>query len=134
MCFHALIKKPAVPQAGGHELGPALAGVVTGKKGALATQFFGLLVHVVHVVHELVDEGDGDLLDLTFGVGHFTYEDVAAGVDRRLVSESSMVQVFLDGAIRSANCVCRNWRVWASSAWAWVMHSRTTASVTGSPS
>ena len=55
MCFHALLKKPAVPQAGGHELGPALAGVVTGKKGALAAQFLGLGLRV-HVVHELVDD------------------------------------------------------------------------------
>jgi hypothetical protein len=45
---------------------------------AFAAEFLGL---GVHVVHELVDESDGDLLDLGFGVGDFADEDVAGGVD-----------------------------------------------------
>ena len=61
-----------------HQLGPAIAGVLPGEELSLAAQFlrFG-----VHVVHELVDERDGDLLDLGFGVGYLAHEDVAGGVD-----------------------------------------------------
>ena len=65
-------------EAGAHELGPAVAGEVAGEELALAAEFLAL---GVHVVHELVDQGDGDLLDLGFGVGHFAHEDVAGGVD-----------------------------------------------------
>ena len=65
-------------KARAHELGPAVAGEVLGEELALAAQFLGL---GVHVVHELVDERDGDLLDLRFRVGHFADEDVAGGVD-----------------------------------------------------
>ena len=65
-------------ETGAHELGPAVAGEVAGEELALAAEFLGL---GVHVVHELVDEGDGDLLDLRFGVGDFADEDVAGGVD-----------------------------------------------------
>ena len=35
----------------------------------------------VHIVHELVDQGNRDLFFLALGVGHFTHEDVAGGVD-----------------------------------------------------
>ena len=38
----------------------------------------------VHVVHELVDQRDGDLLDLALGVGHLAHEDVAGGVNAAL--------------------------------------------------
>jgi nitroreductase len=62
----------------GHELGPAVAGVVAGEELALAAEFLGL---GIHVIHEFVDERDGDLLDLRFGVGDFADEDVAGGVD-----------------------------------------------------
>ena len=48
-------------EAGAHELGPAVAGEVAGEELALAAEFLGL---GVHVVHELVDQRDGDLLDL----------------------------------------------------------------------
>ena len=64
--------------AGRHEPGPAKAGKGPGKKSAGAAQLFGL---GVHVVHELVDERNGDLLNLRFGVGHFAHQDVSAGVD-----------------------------------------------------
>jgi len=70
------MSKPA--DVGGHELRPAVLLVVAGEEPAVAAQFFGL---GVHVVHELVDEGDGDLLDLGLGVGHLAHEDVTAGVD-----------------------------------------------------
>ena len=62
----------------GHELGPAVAGVFRGEELPLAAEFLGL---GVHVVHELVDQGDGDLLDLGLRVGDFADEDVAGGVD-----------------------------------------------------
>ena len=35
----------------------------------------------VHVVHELVDQGDGDLFDLGLGVGDFSDKNVAGGID-----------------------------------------------------
>ena len=60
------------------ELAPAVAGEVAGKEAARAAEVFRL---AVHVVHELVDERDGDLFDLRFGVRHLADEDVAAGVD-----------------------------------------------------
>ena len=63
---------------GGHEPGPAVFGVVGGEELALAAEFLGL---GIHVIHELVDQGDGDLLDLRFGVGDFADKDVAGGVD-----------------------------------------------------
>ena len=65
-------------KAAAHELGPAVAGEVASEELAFAAEFLGL---GIHVVHELVDEGDGDLLDLGFGVGDFADEDIAGGVD-----------------------------------------------------
>ena len=65
-------------KAGAHEFGPAVAGEVAGEKLALAAEFLGL---GVHVVHELVDQGNGDLLDLRFGVGYFAHKNVTGGVD-----------------------------------------------------
>ena len=65
-------------EPGAHQLGPAVAGEVAGEELALAAQ---LLALGVHVVHELVDQRDGDLLDLALGVGHLAHEDVAGGVD-----------------------------------------------------
>ena len=74
--YRASTSKP--PRLGRHQFGPAVFGIVAGKEAALAAQFFGL---GVHVVHELVDQRNGDLLDLRFRVGHFADQDVAAGVD-----------------------------------------------------
>ena len=65
-------------EGGRHEFGPAVAGVGAGEESALAAEFLGL---GVHVIHELVDQGDGDLLDLGFGIGDFPHEDVSGGVD-----------------------------------------------------
>ena len=61
-----------------HEPGPAVAGVGAGEEFALAAEFLAL---GVHVVHELVDQRDGDLLDLGLGIGDLADEDVAGGVD-----------------------------------------------------
>ena len=66
---------PAEPRI--HELGPAVAGKFLGEELALAAEFLAL---GIHVVHELVDEGDGDLLNLGFGIGNLADEDVAGGV------------------------------------------------------
>ena len=66
------------PEPAVHELGPAVAGEVAGEEGTFAPEFLGL---GVHVVHELVDEGDGDLFDLRFGIGDFADEDIAGGID-----------------------------------------------------
>ena len=65
-------------EAGVHEFGPSVPGEVAGEEFALSAQ---LLRFRVHVVHELVDQGDGDLLDLGFGIGNFAHENVAGGVD-----------------------------------------------------
>ena len=65
-------------QPGAHQPRPAVAGELTGEEPPLAAQFLGL---GVDVVHELVDQGDGDLLDLALGVGHLADEDVTGGVD-----------------------------------------------------
>ena len=65
-------------QPASHQLGPAVAGEVAREEAAHAAQF---LAFGVHVVHELVDEGYGDLLDLALGVGHLADEDVPRGVD-----------------------------------------------------
>ena len=40
-----------------------------------------LLAFGIQVVHELVYQRDGYLLDLALGVGHFAHEDVAGGVN-----------------------------------------------------
>ena len=65
-------------ETGAHQPGPAVAGEVAGEEGAPAAQ---LLAPGVDVVHELIDEGDGDLLHLALGIGHLAHEDVAGGVD-----------------------------------------------------
>ena len=65
-------------ESGAHELGPTVAGEFAGEELSLAAKFFGL---GVHVVHELVDQRDGDLFDLRFRVGNFADEDVAGGID-----------------------------------------------------
>jgi hypothetical protein len=57
-----------------HEFGPAVLGELAGEELALAAQLFGL---GVHVVHEFVNQRDGDLLDLRFRVGHLAHENVA---------------------------------------------------------
>jgi hypothetical protein len=65
-------------EGGSHELGPAVAGELTREEGTLAAELLGL---GVHVIHELVDEGDGDLLDLGLGIGDLADKDVSGGVD-----------------------------------------------------
>ena len=58
--------------------GPAVAGEVAGKELALTAP---LLTLGIDVIHEFIDEGDGDLLDLALGIGHFAHQDVAGSVD-----------------------------------------------------
>ena len=65
-------------QAGAHQPGPTVAGEVAREESPHTAELFAL---GVDIVHELVDEGDGDLLDLALGVGHLADEDVAGGVD-----------------------------------------------------
>ncbi|HUY33545.1 MAG TPA: hypothetical protein VMV69_12420 [Pirellulales bacterium] len=60
------------------QLRPAVFFEAAGEERRLAAELLRL---AVHVVHELVDQGDRDLLDLRFRVGHFADEDVARGVD-----------------------------------------------------
>jgi hypothetical protein len=63
--------------SGGEELGPTVSRELTGKELALAAELFCL---GVHIVHELVDQGNRDLFDLALGVGHLANKEVAAGV------------------------------------------------------
>ena len=65
-------------QADLHQLGPPIAGEFTGKERALPAQ---LLALGVEVVHEFVDERDGDLFHLALRVGHLADEDVAGCVN-----------------------------------------------------
>ena len=65
--------QPAVDQPG-----PAVAGEVAGKEFTLTAP---LLTPGIDVIHEFIDKGDGDLLDLALGVGNFAHQDVAGGVD-----------------------------------------------------
>ena len=63
--------------AGTRELGPAVLGELPGEESSLAPPFLAL---GIKVIHELVDESDGYLLDLALWVGHLAHEDVAGGV------------------------------------------------------
>ena len=65
---------PAEP--GVHQPRPAVAGELAHEEAALAAE---LLALGVDVPHELVDQGDRDLLDLALGVGHLAHQDVAGG-------------------------------------------------------
>ena len=65
-------------QAGVHQFGPAVTGEVIGEKAARAAELFAL---GVNVIHELVDERNGNLFDLTLGVRHLADEEVAGGVN-----------------------------------------------------
>ena len=51
---------------------------ISGEERGIAFEFLRL---AIHVVHELVDQGDGDLLHLGFRVGHLADQDVAGGVN-----------------------------------------------------
>ena len=56
---------------------PSVPGELSSEEGPLATPFLAL---GVQVIHELVDESDGYLLDLALWVRHLAHEDVAGGV------------------------------------------------------
>ena len=77
--------------------------VAQSEKLALAAEFLAL---GVHVVHELVDEGDGDLLDLGFGVGHLADENVAGGIDAAFgggVEHTILLSTWMDRIDRIKN-------------------------------
>ena len=71
------VERFVTAEAGAHQIGPPVAGEAIGKELSLPSQF---LAFGVQIVHELVDERDGDLLHLALGVGHLADEDVAGGV------------------------------------------------------
>ena len=75
----ALVDDPAARLAAIRDLTQrAMAGEVTGEELAIAAQLLGF---GVHVVHELVDQGDRDLLDLALWVWNLPHENVASSVD-----------------------------------------------------
>ena len=61
-----------------HEFRPAVAREVAGEELAGTAE---LLTLGVHVIHELVDETDGDLLDLALWVGDLAHQDVPGRID-----------------------------------------------------
>ena len=65
-------------QAGAHEPCPAVTGELPCEKRARAAKFFAF---GVQVIHELVDQGNGDLFDLALWVGDFADKNVASGVN-----------------------------------------------------
>ena len=65
-------------QAGAQQLRPGESLEVVHKEAAPAAEF---LAPRLDVPHELVDQRDGDLLDLRLGVGDLAHEDVAGGID-----------------------------------------------------
>ena len=65
-------------QAGVHQFGPAVTGEVIGEKAARTAELFAL---GVNVIHELVDERNGNLFNLTLGVRHLADEEVAGSVE-----------------------------------------------------
>ena len=74
------IKKQAfvAAEAFVQKVGPGVPFELAAEERRLAAQLLGL---AVHVVHELVDQGDRDLLDLRFWVGYLAHQDIAGRVD-----------------------------------------------------
>ena len=64
-----------------HQPRPAVAVELAHEEAALAAEFLAL---GVDVPHELVDQRDGDLLDLRLGVGDLAHQDVAGRIDAAL--------------------------------------------------
>ena len=88
-------------EAGTHKLGPAVAREFAGKELALSAEFLGF---GIHVVHELVDQSDGDLLNLGLrDQGTLPTRMSRAVSMRRLVSVSSMR--FLNGKLIQGDVV-----------------------------
>ena len=73
-CFGVEVEHFMPAESGVNEVRPAILGELAGEECALAAQFLAL---GVDVVHELVDERDGNLLDLTLGVRYLAHENVA---------------------------------------------------------
>ena len=93
-----------------HELRPAIRGKLAGEELPLPAQLRRL---GVHIIHELVDQGDGDLLHLGLRIGHFAHEDVTGGVDAAFgVGVEHEGGWEWDGsggsglAVRRAGCLC----------------------------
>ena len=77
-CLGVEVEHLVTTEAGTHKFSPAVAGVVAGKEITVAAELLRL---GVHIIHKLVDQGDGDLFDLAFGVGDLADKDVAGGID-----------------------------------------------------
>ncbi len=71
---HALLSTEGL----GHEGTPAEGGQIAGEKAALPAHLHGLLVQVVH---EFVDERQGDQLHLIGRYGELPHQDVTTGID-----------------------------------------------------
>src|SRR5437868_5779669 len=75
------VQRVLTPHAGSKQSAPAVFFEAVNEETSFSAQFFGL---GVHVVHELVNKRDRNLLDLTFRVWHLADKDVAARVDSAL--------------------------------------------------
>ena len=75
------VQRGVSAKPGVHQPRPAVAVELAHEEAALAAE---LLALGVDVPHELVDQRDGDLLDLRLGVGDLAHENVAGGVDAAL--------------------------------------------------
>ena len=71
-------KRFMAAQARMHQMLPAVTRELAGEEFTISAHRYGL---GVHVVHELVDQGDGDLFDLRLRVRHFAHQNVAGRVD-----------------------------------------------------
>jgi hypothetical protein len=102
-------------KAGTHEPRPAIPREFASKEFPLTAE---LLCLRVHVIHELVNQGDRNLFDLTFGVGDLAYEDIASGINaafgvsvehelsRELIQGDIVLDVFGDDVpILGRNCL-----------------------------
>ena len=68
-------------KAATHQLCPAIMGELAGEKPALPAQRLALCVDIVH---ELVDQRDGNLLHLTFGIGHLADQNIPRRINPAL--------------------------------------------------
>ena len=72
-----------VRELGIKESRPGIWRIISTKKARLISE---LAAHTILIIHELVDESIGDLIDLTFWIGDLSDEDISTGVDTILGS------------------------------------------------
>ncbi|MFQ5419577.1 MAG: hypothetical protein ACE5EY_04365 [Anaerolineae bacterium] len=61
-----------------HQFSPTVPGKIAAKESAFPTQLFRFRVHIVH---KFVNQGDGNLLHLAFGVGYFAHQNITRRIN-----------------------------------------------------